>query len=80
MPMGLDFGFYRQDETEALGFRNHSDFFDMLCSRPLVRIEPYTDFYVTRPMIVSMLEEIEDDMRAAGLPLCALEHAPARSG
>jgi len=52
----------------------------MLCSRPLVRIEPYTDFYVTRPMIVSMLEEIEDDMRAAGLPLCALEHAPARSG
>lgn len=70
--MGLDFGFYRQDETEAFGFRNHNDFFDLLCSRPLVRIEPYTDFYVTRPMVSSMLKDIEDEMRAEGLLLCAL--------
>lgn len=70
--MGLDFGFYRQDETEALGFRNHHDLFDMLCSRPLVQIEPYTDFYVTRPMIEAVLEEIEENMRTNGSSLDAL--------
>jgi len=27
--MGLDYGFYRQDETEALRFRNHGEFLEM---------------------------------------------------
>jgi len=27
--MGLDYTFYRQDETEALRFRNHGEFLEM---------------------------------------------------
>ena len=67
--MGLDIGFYRQDETEALGFRNHGDLFDIFIAQPHVRVEPHDDFYVTRPMVMSVLEEIEDEMAAGGLPL-----------
>ncbi|GHF75954.1 hypothetical protein [Seohaeicola zhoushanensis] len=66
--MGLDIGFYRQDETEALGFRNHGDLFDMFIAQPHVRVEPYDDFYVTRPMVTAVLEEIEEEMTANGLP------------
>ncbi|GHF76499.1 hypothetical protein [Seohaeicola zhoushanensis] len=70
--MGLDIGFYRQDETEALGFRNHGDLFDMIIAQPHVRVEPYDDFYVTRPMVTAVLEEIEEEMTANGLPLPTL--------
>ncbi|MFD2858148.1 hypothetical protein ACFSZS_30055 [Seohaeicola zhoushanensis] len=76
--MGLDIGFYRQDETEALGFRNHGDLFDMIIAQPHVRVEPYDDFYVTRPMVTAVLEEIEEEMTANGLP-CPLSRTATRS-
>lgn len=65
--MGLDYSFFKQDTTEVLSFRQHIDLFEMLVSEPLVCIEPYSDFYVTRPMITSLIEKIEDEMRDCGL-------------
>lgn len=70
--MSLDIGFYKQDRTEVLSLRNHHDLFKMLNARPVVTIEPYSDFYVTRPMLTALLEEIEDEMTASGLLRAAL--------
>ena len=70
--MGLDIGFYKQDRTAVLSFRNHHALFDMLNAQPVVTIEPYSDFYVTREMLTTLLEEIEDEMTASGLARTAL--------
>lgn len=67
--MSLDFAFFRQDETEVLWFRNHWDFFDMFLGEPKVPVGAGHDFYLTRPMLTAIIEEIETKMAQHGLPL-----------
>jgi hypothetical protein len=78
IPMGLDVGYYNQAGEEVLGFRNHHDLAALFFAEPAVTIEPYADFYVTRPMVESILAKIEAEMERAGLPLEPLaERLPA---
>lgn len=67
--MGLDYGFYNQNEDALLAFRNHHRLLDLLSAEPHVTVEPYDDFYVTSPMVAALLGKIEAEMKANGQPL-----------
>lgn len=69
--MSLDLGFFRQDESEALYFRNHWDLLDMFAAEPLVFPYPDSpnDFYVTRPLLAAVIAKIEAEMDENNLPI-----------
>lgn len=67
--MGLDIGFYTENEEAILAFRNHHGLLNRLLAQPHDKIEPYSDFHVTDRTIETILEDIEIDMEDLGLPV-----------
>ncbi|WP_340110608.1 hypothetical protein [Pikeienuella sp. HZG-20] len=65
--MGLDIGFYTYNEETVLTLRKHHDFLDLFLEKPLVTLEPYSDFYVTPDMVAAVLADVEGQMRCAGM-------------
>lgn len=72
-------GFYNQSEEELLSFHNHHDLVQMFGEEPSVRIEPSSDYYVTRPMVWNVLRRIEEDMIVRGQPMPELSEKIPRS-
>lgn len=67
--MGLDVGFYSEQSEELLALRNHYWLLERFLEQPHEKVETYDDFYVTRAMVLTVLETVEAEMREAGMPL-----------
>lgn len=71
--MGMDIDFLDLRGEDRLYLRNHWQLMDLIFDQPHVRVRPeYDDIYVTPPMLENVLDRIEDEMDANGMPSGAI--------
>jgi hypothetical protein len=77
--MGLDIGFYTEDDEQLLGLRNHHGLLRLFLDQPHDTIGGYDDFYVTAEMVGAVLEAVEEEMEDAGMTLPELPQDGAQT-